>query len=220
MKKESSEFKELTEYFSSLGPPAIKTLLDSLEDEKSRHVRLLTCQSLARMGDLAVGVVAERLDHEQWFVVRNAASILGQIGVADCVPHLQKALSHAEPRVKREALKGLASMKTEEAIDLICECVQEHDIDICKAALGWVAILRSSRAMPALQGLLGNGFMWKADDEVVRLAIQALGAIEGEEPAEMLENLSETRKLLFGRKKAAFIRAVAIAALSKRKKGR
>ncbi len=220
MKKESSEFKQLTEYFSSLGLPAVKALLGSLEDEKSRHVRLLTCQALARMGDLAVGVVANRLDHEQWFVARNAAAILGQIGTADCVAHLQKALSHAEPRVKREALKGLASMKTEEATGLICECVKEHDIDMCKAALGWVAILRSPRAMPALQGLLSAGFVWRADDEVVRLAIQALGAIEGEEPAEMLENLSETRRFLFRRKKAAFIRAVATAAISKRKKGR
>lgn len=220
LKKESSEFRQVTEYISSLGLPAIRSLLGSLEDEKSRHVRLLTCQALALMGELAVGVVAERLDHEQWYVARNAASILGQIGVAECVPHLEKALSHPEPRVKREALKGLASIRTEEATELVCGCVQESDIEICEIALGWIAIMRAPQAMPALDRLLGNGFMWKADDKIVRLAIQALGAIDEEESLELLEKLTETRRLLFRRKKAAFIRDVATAALSKRKKGR
>ena len=220
LKKESSEFRQVTEYISSLGLPAIRSLLGSLEDENSRHVRLLTCQALAQMGELAVGVVAERLDHEQWYVVRNAASILGQIGVAECVPHLEKALLHPEPRVKREALKGLASIRTEEATELVCGCVQESDIEICEIALGWIAIMRAPQAMPALDRLLGNGFMWKADDKIVRLAIQALGAIDKEESLELLEKLTETRRLVFRRKKAAFIRDVATAALSKRKKGR
>ena len=220
MKKESLEFGKVVEYVSSLGPPALKSLLHSLEEEKSRHVRLLACQALAEIGDLAVDAVAEKLDHPQWFVVRNAASILGQIGVADCVPHLQQALSHTEPRVRREALKGLASIKTDEAVDLICGCVQEEDIDICKAALGWVAIIRSPQAFPALDHLLGNGFMWKAEDEVVRLAIQALGAIQEEEATALLEKLSRVRKLIFGRKKAALIREAAAASLGKRKRTR
>jgi hypothetical protein len=220
MKKESPQFRLLVEYFSALGLPSVKALLHSLEDEESRHVRLLTCQALTDIGELAVDAVAEAVDHPQWFVARNAVSILGQIGSADCVPHLHKALSHSEPRVTREALKGLASIKTEEAVDLICECVQEEDVDICKAALGWVAIIRSPHALPALERLLGDGFMWTADDELVRLAIQALGAIEEEEATAMLKKLSKTRKLIFSRKKAALIREAAAASLGKRKRTR
>jgi HEAT repeat protein len=220
MKRESKEFKTVTQYFSTLGLSAVTSLLHSLEDEKSRHVRLLTCQVLAEIGDIGIDAVAERLDHLQWYVVRNAVSILGQIGTADCVSHLQKALSHPEPRVQREALKSLASIKTEQAVELICECVNECDVEICKAALGWVAVIRSPQALPSLERLLANGFLWEADDEFVRLAIQALGAIPADEAIPLLEKLRKTRRLIFGRKKAALIRETAALSLNKRKRTR
>jgi len=220
MKKESPDFRKMTAYFASLGLPAIRALLGSLEDEESRHVRLLTCQALADIGGEAIGVVAERLGHSQWFVVRNAVSILGQIGTAECVPYLKKALAHAEPRVRREALKGLASIKTDEAIALICDCVQERDLEICKSALGWVAVMQVPQALPAIENLLTNGFIWKADDEAARLAIKALGAINETPAGELLERLSKIKKWFFYRKKAALIREAAAAALSRRKQER
>jgi len=215
MNKESSDFSEVTEYFSTLGLPAINALLQSLEDEQSRHVRLLTCQALSQIGQKGLEAIAQKLDHPQWFVARNSVSILGQIGTADCVHYLQKALSHPEARVRREALKGLASVRNEEAIDLICACADGHDSEICKTALDWIAVIKSEQALPMLQELLGGGAMWKRDDEIVRSAIEALGEIETEPALALLEKLAQTRRRLFRRRRAAFIRETASAALSK-----
>jgi len=176
-------------------------------------VRLLICQALAQIGEKAVAAVASNVNHPQWFVVRNAVSILGQIGTADCVPHLRKALTHQDSRVRREALKGLVSVRTEEAIDAVCACASEGDTDMCKAALGWVAAMGTERALPALQNLLGKESIWKSDDDVVRLAIEALETIESERAVALLEELTETRRLLFKRRKAALIRQRAANAL-------
>ena len=213
LNRESPHFQSMVKYFAAIGSSAMKTLLRILEDEESRHVRLLICQALAQTGEKAVAAVAGKVNHPQWFVVRNAVSILGQIGTADCVPHLRKALTHQDSRVRREALKGLVSVKTEEAIDAVCACVSEEDTDMCKAALGWIAAMGTERALPALQNLLGKESIWKSDDDVVRLAIEALETIESESAVALLEELTETRRLLFRRRKAALIRQRAADAL-------
>ncbi len=217
MKRESPDFKRVTDYISALGPSATKALLCTLEDEESRHVRLLTCQALSHIGNTCVSIVAERIDHPTWYVARNAASILGQIGADECVPHLKKTLSHTEPRVRKEALKGLASIKSDEAIELICECVADADVEMQRAALGWIAAMRSPQTLSTLEGVLCEKAIWHKDDQVVRLAIEALGAIGTEPAAAILERLTRTRRLLFHRKKAALIRDTATTAFAKSK---
>ena len=71
----------------------------------------------------------------------------------------------------------------------------------------------TERALPALQNLLGKESIWKSDDDVVRLAIEALETIESESAVALLEELTETRRLLFRRRKAALIRQRAADAL-------
>lgn len=212
LNKESEEFERLVEYFDTLGAPALAALIRSLETEESRHVRLLICQALAQIGDKAITAVAEKVDHPKWYVVRNAVSILGQTGRAGCVPHLRKALSHKDGRVRKEALKALAAIRTDEAVELLCDSLNDGDTSMRKAALGWVAAIEAEQAMPSLERLLGDREKWKQDDETLRLAIEALGNI-GSQPAKtLLENLGQTRSLL-RRRKATLIRESAAAAL-------
>ncbi len=212
LKRESPDFDKLVKFFDTIGAPAIETLVGALEDEESRHIRLLICQALARTSDKSITAVAAKISHAKWYVVRNAVSILGQIGKPECVPHLRKALRHKEIRVKKEALKALASIRTDEAIDLVCECVENSDINMCKTALEWISAIEAERALPALERLLNGKDFWKKDIEVIRLATEALASIGSEPATDLLERLTQTRSL-FRRKKAALIRKTAGEAL-------
>ncbi len=210
----SSDFEEIVRYFEDLGQPATKTLLHALENEDSRHVRLLICQALARTDAKGIATVAEKIKHPRWYVARNSVSILGQIGRPECVPYLEQALEHEEARVQKEALKGLAGIKTDKAIQLICSCVDKEDPGVCKAALGWVAALGAEQALPALERILDADKVLKRDDEILRLSIEALENIEGDASTALLERLSKTRRL-FRWRKAALIRHAAGAALAR-----
>ena len=88
------------------------------------------------------------------------------------------------------------------------------DIEACKAALGWVSVIGTERALPALEELLDDDQIWKIDDDVVRLAIGALGNIGSEPAAALLESLTKKRSL-WRRRKSALIRQTATAALQK-----
>ncbi len=218
LNKESADFERLVKYFDALGAPALAALIRSLETEESRHVRLLICQALSQIGDKAIGAVADKIDHPKWYVVRNAVSILGQTGKAGCVPHLRRALSHEDVRVRKEALKALASIRTDEAVELLCNSLNDGDASMCKAALGWVAAIEAEQAMPALERLLDEKGKWKKDDEILRLAIEAVGNIGSESAAALLERLSQTRSF-FRRRKAALIRDAAATALGSVERG-
>jgi hypothetical protein len=211
-KRESADFEKLVRYFDALGSPAIKTLVHALEDEESRHVRLLICQALVRIGDKSIPAVAKKIDHSNWYVVRNMVSILGQIGKPGTIPYLRKALAHEEIRVRKEALKALASIRTDAAIELVCGCVEDDEPTMCKAAIEWAAAMEAEQAVPALERILNSRNLWRKDEEIVRLAIEALGSIGSQPAAELLEKMSRVRNL-FRHKRAALIRTTATVAL-------
>ncbi|GAB4332423.1 MAG: hypothetical protein Kow0099_04190 [Candidatus Abyssubacteria bacterium] len=212
LNKESPEFAAIVKFFGEVGESAIVTLARALESEESRRVRLLICRALADLGEKSIATVVAKLDHPQWYVVRNAVSVLGQIARPTCVPHLRKALSHRDIRVRKEALKGLASIRTDEAIELVCECVNAEDPEMRRAAVAWISAMQSEKAVPALVTLLDEKAILKQDDDIIRLAIDALGTVESEAAVELLAKLSHTRSLIHS-KKAAFIRESAQRAL-------
>ncbi|UCD56109.1 MAG: HEAT repeat domain-containing protein, partial [Candidatus Hydrogenedentota bacterium] len=212
LKKEGSTFEGLVNYFDAIGPSAVAALVHSLEHEKSRHVRLLACEALARIGSKSMTAVAKKIDHPKWYVVRNVVSILSQIGIPECIPYLRKGLAHEDIRVKREAMKGLASIRTEEAVDLLCACADGGDVNVCKTALEWLAAIEAEQALPTLERLLSDGNIWKKDNDVLGLAIEALGSIGSESAKLLLENLSQVRSF-FRRRKAALVREAAALAL-------
>lgn len=211
---EGKDFEDLIQYFGVVGKPAVSFLMGLLEEEVSRHARLLICKALARTGEKNIVAIAENLKHPTWYVVRNAVSILGQTGSPACVPYLKAVLAHEDVRVRKEVLKALASIRSGEAVELLCSALEDEDPVVHKAALGWVAAIESEQALPMLHRILNGENIFKKDDEVLRLAVDALQAIATEPACELLERLRRTRNLLRPRK-AAFIRELANSALEK-----
>ncbi len=210
--KEHPCFEKLVRYFDTLGGPAIRALIQALEDEESRHVRLLICEAVAMIGDKSMPEVIRIIDHPTWYVVRNAISILGQTGRPDSVPSLRKALAHSDIRVRREVLKALASIRSGEAIEVLCSSLREDDMEMCRAALGWIATIETERAAPAVKRLLEGRKIWKRDIDFLKRAIEILGNGPPEEVTDFLRGLAQT-KSFFRRKKASTIRSAAHAAL-------
>lgn len=209
---ESAEFDRLVQYFNTVGGPAISSLMRSLEDEQSRHARLLICKALAQSGEKNIVAIAEKLKHQKWYVVRNAISILGQTGSPACVPYLRPLLKHHDIRVRKEVLRALAAIRSGEAIELLCMAIDDEDEDVSKAAIGWAAAIEAEEALPALQKLFEGPDTLKSDDELLKSAIEALKAIGTEQAVRLLKEITQVHSL-FRRKKASSLREQANAAL-------
>ena len=60
--------------------------------------------------------VVQHLGHQQWYVVRNAADLCGEMGLADAVPELAKQNNHADERVRKAVAEALGKIGTMQAM--------------------------------------------------------------------------------------------------------
>jgi len=110
---DAGRIRDLLERF---GAVAATPLLDGmlLEQEASRRRALI--RLLTKLGPSIVPEVLGRLSHPKWYFVRNLCLILGDIGDRRAVADLLHAASHADHRVKREAIVAIGKLEAPEAV--------------------------------------------------------------------------------------------------------
>jgi HEAT repeat protein len=94
---------------ASKSADAVTPLIDALSDE-AESVRLPVARGLARLGDLAVPILVERLADEETGMQIALSAILGQIGNQDAVPALYPLLGHENETVRLTAAAALQNL--------------------------------------------------------------------------------------------------------------
>ena len=72
------------------------------------------------------------LRDDRWYVVRNMAELLGQLGLESAIPQLAKTLEHPEARVRRSAAGALAKIGTQPTVDLLRRALKDSDLETRK----------------------------------------------------------------------------------------
>lgn len=101
-------------FIAAFGEEAIHEVLDRLLMEQEANRRKLLLSLAVRMGPAAGPAILERLADPRWYFVRNLCILLGEIGYRDAAKGLVRALDHADPRVKKEAILALGKIKLPE----------------------------------------------------------------------------------------------------------
>ena len=98
---------EVQPYLEFLGAPMARHLVARLgeEDDRTRRGRLV--EALRSLGPLALPPLLEVLASPTWYLVRNALALLADLGDAGCLPAIAPLLRHADPRVRRTAVRAL-----------------------------------------------------------------------------------------------------------------
>jgi hypothetical protein len=98
----------LDELLPYLGLAAADPMLDALIAAESSQTRRLLIDRLIRLGPDIAPAVRRRLDDQPWYVTRNMLALLGELSSLpegfDATPYA----THADARVRREALRILA----------------------------------------------------------------------------------------------------------------
>jgi hypothetical protein len=117
-----------------LGLEAAEPLLDALADSDSRATRRRLLNWLAQLGPGIGPLVVARLNSPHWYVLRNMLVLLGGVAPwpADFAPAAY--LTHADARVRREALK-LALNSADLRDEAICVGLTDGDDFILRTAL-------------------------------------------------------------------------------------
>jgi HEAT repeat protein len=189
------------------GPDGVEVLLDLLTTSNTVTERRGVFNALIQMKE-GQDQLIHMLGHPQWFVVRNVADLVGELGLEAAVPALTKQLDHTDERVRRQVALALAKIGTRSAAEPLRRVLRDKSADVRRqAALGVGGRKASALAMPLVVALEEE-----KDPEVVRELIFALGRIGSPDAVQALSKIAQPSGKLFGRKPSA-LRVTAVEAL-------
>jgi len=207
------QLDELARYLSLLQRNAVPHLCRLLGELKGSKPRRIICDTLASLGRNSSEVFAAFLDDNRWYVVRNIVYILGRIGKTECLPYLEKALDHPDPRVRREAVRAISTVADrDKVLQHLVRKLNDMDSKIRGiAALHLARIGRGEAVKPLLDLVLSKAFQRREIQEI-KLFLQAVGITGSDEAVPALFHIL-VKKSFVGKTKTDEIRKSAADAL-------
>lgn len=139
------------------------------------------------------------LNHNQWFVVRNVAELLGELGLEGSAVALSKQLAHPDERVRGAVALALAKIGTAGAVEPLRRALRDPTAGVrLQVALGVGGRKAGALAMPIVVAI-----EQEQDPEVARELMLALGRIGSPDAVQALIKFAQPGGKLFGRKPAA-----------------
>ncbi|BEH08628.1 HEAT repeat domain-containing protein [Geobacter sulfurreducens subsp. ethanolicus] len=213
LEERGEERETLVDLFREIGEPAVALLVERLTLAESRNARKLIIDALVAIGAESVALLTEHLVDRRWYVVRNAAVILGEIGDPASAEPLRACLGHADARVRREALRSLVKIGGEQAEEAIIGLLVAEDNLTKRHAVISLGLLKSRRAVEPLCTLIERRDPFKKSLAFKRDVIQSLGRIGDRRAVPSLLRLLEHRPW-FGRRRWDDVRMAVVTTLA------
>lgn len=98
-------------------------------------MRRSLCNVLSAIGKQAVEAFASGIHDNRWYLVRNTLMILGIIKEPAAIKYIEGALQHPELRVRKEAVRALESIGSEEVKAPLIAALKDNDPGVRTSAL-------------------------------------------------------------------------------------
>jgi hypothetical protein len=143
--------------------------------------------------------LVQLLEHHQWYVARNVAELLGELGLESSIPALARQLGHADERVRGAVALALAKIGSGGAVEPLRRALRDAAPSVrLQVALGVGGRKAAALAMPMVVAIEEE-----QDIEVARELMLALGRVGSPDAVQALIKFGQPGGRLFGRKPTA-----------------
>jgi hypothetical protein len=169
---EGEQLEEVSAVVKLLVTHAPASVLDRLDHSENRKMRRILLDALAQGGTGLLPMVRPRLRSDRWFVVRNAAMLLGKLGGAS--RDLDPARRHPDDRVRLEVLRSLRALPADEAsMDIVALFLTDPSQEVRQNARSSLrGELLGDAAIAVLERLAHDD---QQPEELRRRVVEALG---------------------------------------------
>ena len=191
------------------GPVGISLAISKMGSTDNLAVRKELSSLLIGLGSTAVPFILKMMQDKRWYIVRNMAAILGDIGVPEAVPELVVCLRHTDIRVSKEAIRSLSKIGGREAESAIIALLHSNNSLLFPQVIASLGGIKSRKALVELMQIVCGGDMFLKN---LSLKIDALGAIAmiGDRQAvPILTKILASRHILVGSRWDQFKIAIA-----------
>lgn len=210
---DSAEYAACERLLGVLGESALDPLLEILAEEQDMAARKSLIELISISAADYISELGQRLSDKRWYLVRNVVSILASTKAPEALPHLQRTLRHPDARVRRETIRGLASIRTVMSDSTIAAALEDDDLQNVQLAARYLGSFKTTDAAGHLEQV-AQGFGRGNRDVPARVeAIAALAKIGAPSSGAVLRELAQKRGL-FGGGKDREVREAATEALT------
>lgn len=198
------------EYFAALtraGDDGAEALIEQLTNASSLSDRRIYFNALVRL-NTGVPALLHMLGDARWYVVRNAADLLGELQVAAAEQPLSELFRHDDERVRRAAAAALGKLGTPRSTQLLHQALRDGSPQVRAQAVVGITAGKGKNAA----SILGEALETESDAEVQLSLLAALGRLASPDAVQRLIKLAEPEGRLF-KKKPVSHRVAAVQAL-------
>lgn len=172
------------------GDATVAALLQLLIDANNVVVRRAYFDAMVAM-DVGAALLFDALRDERWYVVRNAASLLGEMSIDHADQPLIEMLSSPDERIRIAAARALLRLRTPMALTALQSTISDRHQElrrIAAVAYGLAGTMPDRSRPPA--GPLTDALDHESDDDVALEIIAALGRLGSSHAAQRLLKLA------------------------------
>jgi hypothetical protein len=200
-------YEDLFAIFARTGDEGAEALIEQLNAAQSLAERRVYFDSLRKL-NAGVKVLIHMLGDTRWYVVRNAADLLGEMSANDAEPKLSELLQHDDDRVRKAAVSALSKMTGAGAVKGLSASLEDGAPGVRVRA---AAALGASKT-PAAANALIKHLEREQVAEVQHACLSSLGKIATGDAIRFLTKAAQPASGLF-KKKATTYRVAAVRAL-------
>lgn len=196
-----------TRVLAAAGTLGADAIIDALVAATERPRRRAFLDALREV-PVAAGSLSLMLGDPRWFVVRNAAYLIGELRLAELESALFATRTHADERVRLAVFTALGKLGTSRAIGTLQSAIRDQAPAIRRVAASVLGAVAPERAIPIARAALEV----EADLDVRIALLGALGQVDHEDAVALLAEAAAPGGWLL-RRKPTRLRLAAVQAL-------
>ncbi|HWZ46319.1 MAG TPA: HEAT repeat domain-containing protein [Candidatus Saccharimonadales bacterium] len=190
------------------GPDGVERLFSLLEGERMAANRLALIRLLTRVGPPALAAARNRIQHPEWYVVRNACKLLQELRDPDLFEHLAPAFQHQDQRVQSAALQAVKESRMTGSAGALAGALPFLSRALQEEALIELAFHKDKCVLPGLLAFLKS--TPAPGDGTLAIVMQIISAVPGDESADILAAVAANVEF------SSNVRAAALHSLSRK----
>lgn len=181
----STRRDDLLPVLARAGDQAVRELVALLQEAESLIDRRACFDAIVAL-DAGEDALREALDDPRWYVVRNAAALLGEMGVVEADVHLTPLLTHPDERLRVAGARALSRLASARALAALQARLQDDVPEVRRLAAA--AHGARSQGKPSTIALLA-AFERERDEDVLLEILAVFGQLGSPECVQRLVRL-------------------------------